>query len=138
MPCAEIDETAIESNVRRKIVKVRHTTKTRFNDQIAAAMRPLLQSFKGSQLNESCDVWTPRVNGAIRHLTPSMSAIKVKPFCVHAADGKFVIMALQTKGVNLLRHPEAEVFVVSLTLSPYAEDLAVCCCLFGVIFPQRM
>jgi hypothetical protein len=136
MPCTEIDEIGIENDVRRRIVEVRHTKKTLFDDQIAAAMRPLLHSYEGSKLNESCDAWTPHVNDAIRHLIPPMCAIRVAPLCVHAVDGKSVFMALQAKGASFLRHPEAEVFIVSLALFPYAEDLAVCWCLFGVILPQ--
>jgi hypothetical protein len=76
------------------------------------------------------------VNDAVRHLIPPRSSIKIAPICVHAADGQSVFMALQTKGSNVLHPPEAELFVVSLAVFSYAEDLAVCWCLFGAILPQ--
>jgi hypothetical protein len=136
LECAKCDEVAVENEVKRRICEVRHTRQTRFDDRIAAAVRPLLYSYEASKLNESCDLWTPHVNTAIRHLIPSRSSIKVAPLCVHSVDGQHIFMALQKKASNYLHHPEAELFVVSLAVFPYAEDLSVCWCLFGVILPQ--
>jgi hypothetical protein len=121
---------------KRRICELRHTRQTRFDERIAAAMRPLLHSYEASKLNESCDVWTPHVNDAIRNLIPKGSSINVAPVCVHSADGQSVFMALQIKGSAFLHHPEAELFVLSLSVFPYAEDLSVCWCLLGVILPK--
>jgi hypothetical protein len=138
LSCAKVDEEAIEKEVKGRVCEVRHTRQTRFDDRIAAAVRPLLHSYEASKLNESCDLWTPHVNDAIRHLIPSRSSIKVAPLCIHSTDGQSIFMALQAKASQFLHHPEAELFVVSLAVFPYAEDLAVSWCLFGVILPQSV
>jgi hypothetical protein len=85
--CVKCDEIQIENEVKRRICERRHTRQTRFDKKIAAPMRRLLHSYEASKLNESCDVWTPHVNDAIRNLIPKGSSIKVAPVCVHSADG---------------------------------------------------
>lgn len=134
--CEERDEVKLEEDVKKMIMALRHTKQTKWDDRIAAAMRPLLYSYEASKLNESCDVWTPHVNDAVRHLIPPRSTIKAVPLCVHAADAKAVFMAIQTKASNVIQHPEAQTLVLSLALFPYAEDLFVTWLVFGAILPQ--
>jgi hypothetical protein len=136
LKCADLDEIEIENDVKRRISAVRNIHQTRFDDRIAAAMRPLLHSYEASKLNESCDLWTPHVNDAIRNLMPPKSTVKVAPLCVHSADPQSIFMALQKKAAALLQHPEAELFALSIAVFPYAENLYACWLLLGAILPQ--
>ncbi|KAH0793312.1 centrosomal protein [Histomonas meleagridis] len=135
-PCEQIDEEEIENEVKRMISALRHTKKTIFNNQIAFAMRPLLYSYESSKLNESCDMWAPHANDAIRRLLPKNTSIKAIPICVHAKDAKSIFMALQAKSDDLMTSPNAEMFVVSIATFPYAEDLYASWIIFGAILPK--
>lgn len=133
--CDQIDEESIENEVKKMICAVRHTKSTTFNKEIEVAMRPLLQTYESSKLNESCDIWAPPVNDAVRHLIPSKSTIKLAPFCVHSAEAKGIFMALQKKASNIMLSPQTDQFTLSLAIFPYAENLYVTWILFGAIFP---
>ena len=117
------------------ICALRHVKPTRFNKEIETAMRPLLQTYESSKLNESCDLWTAPVNSAVRHLIPPKSTIKLAPLCVHSADPKSIFMALQTKASNLILSPQTDMFTLSLAIFPYAENLYITWALFGSICP---
>lgn len=133
--CDSVYEEEIENEVKKSICALRHTKLTKFNKQIEIAMRPLLQTYESSKLNESCDIWVGPVNDAVRQLIPAKTTIKVAPFCIHSADPKTIFMGLQKKASNVILSPATEDFALSLAVFPYAENLSVTWVLFGAINP---
>jgi hypothetical protein len=136
LPCPDVDELAIETNVKRRICDLRHTRQTRFDEKIELALRPLIHSYEMAKLNEGCDIWSGAVNDSIRKLIPKGSTIRLVPLCVHGCDPKSIFMAVQAKAQSLIHHPGADVFALSLAVFPYAEDLYSSWTLVGAVLSQ--
>lgn len=137
LPCDQINEDDVENDIKRMITAKRRNLVTKFNAQISSAMRPLLQTYELSKLNQSSDTWTSNVNDSVRYLMPKKSTIKVYPSCIHYTDNSSLFARLLEKASDILLSPEASELTFSLAMFPYAENLYSCWCLLGAILPSK-
>ena len=137
IPCASVDEEAIENHVKRMVSSLRNIKRTNFCKNVEAAIRPLLFSNENSAINDSCDYWNSLVKTAVQESLPPRHTISVCSINVHSPDAQSLFMALQSKASKLIHSTETEDFALTIGIFPYAENLYSTWILFGAILPLK-